>query len=96
MKSIETFPQLDENEGLKESLRKTHTFHDQIQANIGKTLINIGENIDKEYAVYEAHMKKDNENWAIDANLSAVHASLILMKSAMNKEIKRIVEEFEK
>jgi hypothetical protein len=93
MESIETFQQLDENDDLRESLRKTHTFHDQIQANIGKVLINIGENIDKEYADYEAYMKKDSKSWATDSHLTAVSASLILMKSALNKEIKRIAKE---
>ena len=93
MDRIKSFQQLDENDDLKESLRKTHTFHDQIQANIGKALINIGENIDKEYADYEAYMKKDSNSGATDSHLTAVSASLILMKSAMNKEIKRIAKD---
>ncbi len=78
---------------VSENLRKTHTFRDQIQANIASVLININKSIDIEYADYEAHMEKDGENWATTSHLSAVHASLMLMKSAMNKEIKRIAEE---
>lgn len=64
-----------------------------VQANIASVLININKSIDKEYTDYEAHMKKDDETWATTSHLSAVHASLILMKSVMNKEIKRIAEE---
>lgn len=94
MERIESFAQLDENEGLKESLRKTHSFQDQIQANIAKALVNIGENIDEEYADYEKKIKSI-DHYDADligrTHLVAIANSLSILKSAMNLEIKRIV-----
>ena len=92
---IESFAQLDENDDLKESLRKTHTFQDQIQANIAKSLLNIDKNIDDEYADYEKRIKSI-DHYDADligkTHLVAIANALAIMKSAMNLEIKRIAK----
>ena len=67
----------------------------QIQANIASVLSNINKSIDIEYAEYEAHMIEDDVSWATTSHLSAVKACLMLMKSAMNLEIKRIAKTIE-
>ena len=83
---------------VSENLRKKHTFRDQVQANIAKSLINIGKNIDGVYADYEKDVKSI-KNYDTDligkTHLTAVSNALAIMKSAMNLEIKRIAKEIE-
>lgn len=68
-----------------------------VQANIATSLINIRKNLESGYIEYEKHMNKSpDETGATMAHLNAVNASLMMMKSAMNTEIKRIAKEIEK
>ena len=93
---MEPCQQMDRDEGLKESLNKTHGHKDQIQANIARSLMNINKNIDDEYAEYEKKIK-GIKHYDADligkTHLVAVANTLSIMKSAMNLEIKRIAKE---